>query len=58
MPADECQATVEELDEGREYEFRVIPVNEAGPGAESPPTALLKTKARRGKQRQFRLEWG
>jgi len=44
-------AVVPNLEENKEYEFRVIPVNEAGPGAESDPSASVFTKNRRVKPR-------
>jgi len=48
VPPDETSAIVPGLDEGKEYEFRVVPVNEAGPGDASDPSASVFTKARRG----------
>ena len=47
MPPDETKAVIPDLDEGKEYEFRVIPVNEAGPGEASDPTKSVLTKVRR-----------
>ena len=48
MPGEELQATVPDLEEGKDYEFRVIPVNEAGNGEPSTATNPLKLKSRRG----------
>lgn len=48
VPPDETSAIVPGLDEGKEYEFRVVPVNQAGPGDASDPSASVFTKARRG----------
>lgn len=49
VPADEnLSALIPGLDEGKEYEFRVVPVNAAGPGDASDPSASIFTKARRG----------
>lgn len=48
VPAEETTAVVPELDEHKDYEFRVIPVNEAGPGEASDPSKNVFTKARRG----------
>ena len=48
VPATSNRATVPDLEEGKEYEFRVIPVNKAGPGEASECTNPVVTKARRG----------
>ena len=48
MAADQLEAVVGDLVEGRDYEFRVVAVNDAGPGEESMPSQVVKTKARRG----------
>jgi len=48
VPPEETTAIVPGLDEGQDYEFRVVPVNAAGPGDASDPTASIFTKARRG----------
>ena len=50
MPADETTAEIPNLVEGKQYEFRVIPVNEAGQGEPSGGTVPIITKARRGMQ--------
>ena len=49
VPGDETSAAVPGLEENKEYEFRVVPVNEAGPGTESEATAPQLTKNRKGK---------
>jgi len=41
-------ATVPDLQEGKDYEFRVVPVNAVGKGEASDPTASIFTKARKG----------
>jgi len=48
VPPEETSAIVPGLDEGKDYEFRVVPVNAAGPGDASDPTASIFTKARKG----------
>lgn len=47
VPADLDHVIIPELEEGKEYEFRVTPVNDAGPGEPSDPTANVLTKCRR-----------
>jgi len=48
VPPDEPTALIPGLDEGKEYEFRVVPVNAAGNGEASESSAAIFTKARRG----------
>lgn len=43
----ETRGKVDNLDEGVEYEFRIIAVNEAGPGEPSPPSKSVITKPRK-----------
>ncbi|KAA3682313.1 uncharacterized protein DEA37_0008978 [Paragonimus westermani] len=40
--------TVKNLPKGKEFEFRVVPVNAAGPGEPSEPTALVKVQKPNG----------
>jgi len=48
VPADVTSAVVPGLDEGKEYDFRVLPVNAAGAGEASDASQSVITKARRG----------
>ncbi|XP_055385446.1 twitchin isoform X34 [Condylostylus longicornis] len=43
----DCKATVPDLDEGVEYEFRIKAINEAGPGEPSDPSNGVITKPRK-----------
>ncbi|XP_066906154.1 immunoglobulin superfamily member 22-like, partial [Halyomorpha halys] len=43
----DCKARAEDLDEGVEYEFRVIAVNNAGPGEPSLPSRPVTPKPRK-----------
>lgn len=53
MPASQLAATVPDLDENTEYEFRVRAVNEAGPSNPSKPSKSVITKPRRCKNPFF-----
>ena len=46
VPGDKTTATVGDLTEGEEYQFRVIAVNKAGPGEASEPSDRVIAKAR------------
>lgn len=46
VPADKTAATVGDLTEGEEYQFRVIAVNKAGPGEASEPSDRVIAKPR------------
>ncbi|PIO60342.1 fibronectin type III domain protein, partial [Teladorsagia circumcincta] len=46
VPADQTTATVPNLKEGEEYQFRVIPKNKAGLGEPSDPTDKIIAKTR------------
>jgi len=48
VPPEETSAIVPGLEEGQDYEFRVVPVNAAGKGEASDPSASIFTKARKG----------
>jgi len=48
VPPEETSAIVPGLEEGKDYEFRVVPVNAAGHGDASDPSASIFTKARKG----------
>ncbi len=52
IPADKTAATVDNLIEGEEYQFRVIPVNKAGPGEASDPSDRVIAKPRFRKYEQ------
>lgn len=45
----ECKAKAEDLDEGTEYEFRVIAVNDAGLGEPSQPSKSVIPRPRKCK---------
>lgn len=44
----EPTTVLNDLEEGENYEFRIIPVNQAGKGEPSNSTPSIFTKARRG----------
>lgn len=46
VPADQTQATVGNLKEGEEYQFRVVAKNKAGPGEPSDPSNKIIAKTR------------
>lgn len=48
-PTPNTSFTVQDLREGSRYEFRVIAVNEAGPGKPSKPTEPITAEAQRCK---------
>lgn len=44
----ECKASITNLTEGMEYQFRAIAVNRAGPGEPGDPSKTITAKARFG----------
>ncbi|XP_065220483.1 twitchin isoform X27 [Planococcus citri] len=46
VPGNSTKATVPDLKEGEEYEFRVVAVNKGGPGKPSDPSEIVITKPR------------
>lgn len=46
VPGDRTKGTVPNLEEGKEYEFRVVAVNKAGPSEPSDPSRSLVAKPR------------
>lgn len=52
-PTPNTSFTVQDLREGSRYEFRVIAVNEAGPGKPSKPTEPITAEAQRCKFLSF-----
>lgn len=46
VPASETSATIDDLKEGQQYEFRVRAVNKAGPGEPSDATKPIIAKCR------------
>lgn len=48
---DDLSTTIDNLPEGKEFQFRVVPVNDAGKGEASSTTEQIQTKARRVKPR-------
>lgn len=52
----ETKGTVDNLDEGAEYEFRVKAVNAAGPGEPSQASKSVITKPRKRKRIDIKLK--
>lgn len=50
VPGTSCKATVPQLEENTEFEFRVRAVNAAGPGAPSKASKPVITKPRKRKR--------
>ena len=48
IPPERTSGIVSGLLEGEDYEFRVVPVNAAGPGEASDPTVSIFTNSRKG----------
>lgn len=48
-PTTNLNFTVHDLREGGKYEFRVIAINEAGPGKPSKPTDIVQCKEQKSK---------
>lgn len=53
VPANKTAATVPDLTEGEEYEFRVIAVNKGGPGEPSDASLPVIAKSRFSKLFEF-----
>ena len=49
VPGGTTKATVPDLKEGEEYEFRIVAVNKAGPGEASDPSDAIVCKPRNRK---------
>lgn len=49
----DCKARAEDLDEGTEYEFRVIALNDAGPSEPSQPSKSVTPKPRKSKRNKL-----
>ena len=49
MSPDDNEVDVPDLDTGKEYEFRVVPLNAAGPGEASETSVPCLTKIRKRK---------
>lgn len=46
VPGDQTTGSVKGLEPGKDYEYRVIPVNAAGPGEPSDPSEFKTAKPR------------
>ena len=55
IPGDQTRGTAPNLTEGEEYQFRVIAVNQAGPGEPSEPSGSVIAKPRFGEMRMCSL---
>ena len=52
---EELKTVVNDLEEGVNYEFRIVPVNQAGKGTASEVSPKIFTKSRKGFNNEFHI---